>query len=1479
MIFGMVKIMFRKLIPLLILVSVFGSFCFGDTYFQDSGNHTWSDAANWDSGIPDSGTSVWNTEDSTQDKYCVIDGASKSAFNVKAGNNGGKNSKYVMNEGTLTIDLNLEIAWVINSDGAIFEMNGGTINIGNKLFIGRHRDKKNVNPAAQFYFNDGVIEAVNMIIGSHTDTKLRMSEGAVLKLQYDRTQEIQNYIDSGKIVSSYGDRTKWTLDYNTINPGFTTFYVEENLDKAWNPSPSDGARNVSPNPSISWTSGEQMEQEKLYFSKDKTAVTEGNASADKGLVISLFTPDLTLELGETYYWRIDTINNSIPQTWEGDVWSFTVEDFELTGNYIVIDNFEYYIDESDLLNKWKDGTANGTGSTISLESGTDYVQSASQALKFNYSNTKGGDQDYSQISKTFSSPKNWEESGISSLSLILHGSKNDLAPLYVILEDQDGYTAQVNYPDPSKLIQLSWEEFIEWNIDMKKFRNQGVDTQRIKTIYIGTGDRNGATASASGDIYINDIRLYLPRYIQEKFPANLNPGHDKAIDFIDLGILSDQWMNEGFTVTATDPGESDLQLHYKFEDVSGSNVTDSSSNGFDGSTSDGLNHYDPAGKIDGCINFDGTFGVIVPSSELFNVAGFEDQITIAMWVKAKENFYPKGDWGILFQGGAWKVNNTNKRYITGYCPTLVMPPNNPTNRNVQILFRTSPDGSIGSADDVFYQNAGPEDWGNDSWVHFAFVKYASEGKMYIYRNGVLIAANEQANSQLNVDAIKSEGFNIGRISVDDLEYHGKMDDFRIYNRALSQAEIAHLAGKSSVYQPLRSIADIDDSARVEMGDFVAMVRTWSEQLLWPSRKIEFGSSDKLTGIEKRHGHYFYSPSEYADQLVNEGAETVTIGLLDGKGRSCYNSDYLPMVSGIEEDYIPTLISELKDRNIRTYGWVTFNTQDLHQLSDFIYDELCPDWQMEFLGGDEIQDDYKGMCVISSPFIQEHAKVLRECAALDIDGFFFDGFYLMGIPHPGVPGCTCQYCQNAFQNDTGLELPQEENWDDPSFKKWVRWRNKKLLQVARYFQTEMREVDPYANIRVNLNTWPFIGKDWETGIPLWRIDDLGVSQHGFSKQFYEKLMMLGYKCRLSFDLNPANCDVWRHSRKTDTSCGKEWDPLWHELELRLFMLAGLSYGVVPWRAPGNDIPDNESILLRINNEMKEKENYFSKDYISSVAVVNSQNTFDFYGHRNLPDSIKDYKETVIGAWMLLTENHIPFSFLFDDQLREAIDENIKTIIMPDTAAISQTAMENIEQWVNKGGQLIATSNTALYDEWGNLRNTSLLESMFGIDTGNSYENKMIGQGRVIYFAENSTLSYCRTRDSDAEMIINMLSRKNQAFDITAPSTVISNAFYGLHKEKIYLHLLNTSVLMENGENFYHGEDNFVSNSEITFPTTDDGQRTIGYPFEPVDNMSVKFNDVQIKSAKKVSSGEILAVTDNNFNVSSAKVHEIIEIELD
>jgi len=106
-------------------------------------------------------------------------------------------------------------------------------------------------------------------------------------------------------------------DGTTIHKGDVwSFWIPSNT--AYNPGPADGAKFLSPEVELSWAAGFGARLHTVYFGENFDDVN--NAAGGLPQPSTIYTPD-TLELGKTYYWRIDEFGAA--GTYKGEVWSFT----------------------------------------------------------------------------------------------------------------------------------------------------------------------------------------------------------------------------------------------------------------------------------------------------------------------------------------------------------------------------------------------------------------------------------------------------------------------------------------------------------------------------------------------------------------------------------------------------------------------------------------------------------------------------------------------------------------------------------------------------------------------------------------------------------------------------------------------------------------------------------------------------------------------------------------------------------------------------------------------------------------------------------------------------------------------------------------------------------------------------------------------------------------------------------------------------
>ncbi|MFQ6036509.1 MAG: discoidin domain-containing protein, partial [Sedimentisphaerales bacterium] len=262
-------------------------------------------------------------------------------------------------------------------------------------------------------------------------------------------------------------------------------------------NPASGTTDMAvDNVTVSWRAGREAASHNLYFSTDQQAVIDEtvgavNIPADRSYV-SYDTG--ALELEQNYYWKVNEVNETAtPITWQGDVLSFSTQE------YMVVDDFEDYNDfEPDrIFDTWIDGWGVATnGSQVGYAdppfAEQSIIHAGKQSMPFSYDNTAGAA--YSEAARTFASPQDWTKHGIKTLVLYFHGNPtNSVGQLYVKLNN-----SKVVYGgDTAAMAKLRWQQ---WNIDLASV---GANLQNITKLSIGI-DGNGA----KGTLYFDDIQLY-----------------------------------------------------------------------------------------------------------------------------------------------------------------------------------------------------------------------------------------------------------------------------------------------------------------------------------------------------------------------------------------------------------------------------------------------------------------------------------------------------------------------------------------------------------------------------------------------------------------------------------------------------------------------------------------------------------------------------------------------------------------------------------------------------------------------------------------------------------------------------------------------------------------------------------------------------------------------------------------------------------
>jgi hypothetical protein len=133
------------------------------------------------------------------------------------------------------------------------------------------------------------------------------------------------------------------------------------------------------------------------------------------------------------------------------------------------------------------------------------------------------------------------------------------------------------------------------------------------------------------------------------------------------------------------------------------------------------------------------------------------------------------------------------------------------------------------------------------------------------------------------------------------------------------------------------------------------------------------------------------------------------------------------------------------------------------------------------------------------------------------------------------------------------------------------------------------------------------------------------------------------------------------------------------------------------------------LGRIYSEAKEKEPYFGQQHVREVGLYYSLKSRDWYG-REKPEK---YQDAFIGAHRALCELHIPVDAVFDETVALETIQNYPLIFLANTAILDPNEVRIFREYVKRGGRLIATLDTSLYDLDGNPLSDYALADVLGI----------------------------------------------------------------------------------------------------------------------------------------------------------------------
>jgi hypothetical protein len=400
----------------------------------------------------------------------------------------------------------------------------------------------------------------------------------------------------------------------------------------------------------------------------------------------------------------------------------------------------------------------------------------------------------------------------------------------------------------------------------------------------------------------------------------------------------------------------------------------------------------------------------------------------------------------------------------------------------------------------------------------------------------------------------------------------------------------------------------------------------------------------------------------------------------------FQSKIAPIAPSIgKRDFVEEVIQAAKPRGIKVVTYIQLGYENV------VLYQQHPNWVSRLLDGSPMavgRPEEVHMCC-NSPYREWKISVIRElCANYDVNGVYLDGPTYFGY-------CYCSYCRRKFAETADIDIPEVEDWTDPSWQSYALWRYQVLASFLSDIREAVRQVRPEIPL-INNNITYFHGRcRRESRIPelLSEISDGMLLE---SHRTHQKLPWhrVGQHAKYGSASGKPLWMWWEYNVGdwSFSSCS----PAELRLKYAEVLANGGTPGIFPFdvteRAPEGLETLRDCFSLQEENE----ERIFSARPTHFVGLPYSRQTAEWYGGA---DPEKEYTESHTGMYRALSHAHVPFNVLRDPDLTEEKLSGYQVLLLSNLACLSDSQLETIRRFVSNGGGLVATFQTSLFDDRG------------------------------------------------------------------------------------------------------------------------------------------------------------------------------------
>jgi hypothetical protein len=513
---------------------------------------------------------------------------------------------------------------------------------------------------------------------------------------------------------------------------------------------------------------------------------------------------------------------------------------------------------------------------------------------------------------------------------------------------------------------------------------------------------------------------------------------------------------------------------------------------------------------------------------------------------------------------------------------------------------------------------------------------------------------------------------------------------------LSRRDFLQVAAGAGAFVTLGAEALVGQSVSVPEGVAGQLLPGWFDA---PMRWVQ------LTLVENDPGRF--DPAFWLDYFQRLHADAAT---LSAGGIVAYYPTQVPLhhrsASLGDTDPFGTLVA-----GCRRLGMRVVARTDPHAARDEVY-TAHPDW-IAVAGNGQPRRHWANpelwvTCALGPYNFEFMNEVHREIVTkYKVDGIFANRW----APQGG--DCNCVHCRQNFKTATGLDLPRTTDIRDPARRQFLEWRKTRLTELWNLWDRTVRAANPEA--RFIPNGPP----DLKTAGELAAIQFTdNQARHGLTPPWANGRRAKEYRSVMGrrpiggiFSVGLEETYRWKDSVQS-------------EPEIRLWVAEGTANGMRPWVTKFSGVLYDRRwlpVVERVYQWHFTHERYLRNEApLARVALLHSEQTATYHPGAATGDRHEDH---VLGMYHALIEARIPFEMVHEAVLTPDRLDRFKVLILADAAALSDAQCAAVRAFVARGGSLVATFASSLYDEIGRRRENFGLADVFGVSFGGRVDGPM------------------------------------------------------------------------------------------------------------------------------------------------------------